>query len=426
VVAGEAIAVGIFLTPAGMAKSLGSPVWLLLVWLVMGTMTLCGALCYGELAARFPQTGGLYVYLREGFGPRLAFLYGWMALLIMDPGVTAALAVGLASYAAYIVPMPAGALPVVALASVGLVAAFNIAATRFGAGFLRWITWLKLGVLAMLVLWALVLRAGDVNNFLPLVERRPGTPPLTEALAGGMVAAFFTFGGWWDVSKISGEVRDPQRTLPRALILGVLAVTAVYILVSATFVYLVPLDQVTSDETFVAQAGEKLFGRTGGQVLSGIVVLCVLGSLAGLLLTAPRVYYAMARDGLFFRSVAELHPRLGTPARAIALQAAMASLLVVLGTFQQILAYFIFSAVLFIGLSVATLFVLPKREPVFLGRSRAVFTLPPTVFLTLLLALLLLILLRSPLPALLGVAVVAAGGFVYPLLRRQTAMAKHA
>lgn len=425
-VAGEAIAVGIFLTPAGMAKSLGSPVWLLLVWLVMGTMTLCGALCYGELAARFPQTGGLYVYLREGFGPRLAFLYGWMALLIMDPGVTAALAVGLASYAAYIVPMPAGALPVVALASVGLVAAFNIAATRFGAGFLRWITWLKLGVLAMLVLWALVLRAGDVNNFLPLVERRPGTPPLTEALAGGMVAAFFTFGGWWDVSKISGEVRDPQRTLPRALILGVLAVTAVYILVSATFVYLVPLDQVTSDETFVAQAGEKLFGRTGGQVLSGIVVLCVLGSLAGLLLTAPRVYYAMARDGLFFRSVAELHPRLGTPARAIALQAAMASLLVVLGTFQQILAYFIFSAVLFIGLSVATLFVLPKREPVFLGRSRAVFTLPPTVFLTLLLALLLLILLRSPLPALLGVAVVAAGGFVYPLLRRQTAMAKHA
>jgi APA family basic amino acid/polyamine antiporter len=161
-------------------------------------------------------------------------------------------------------------------------------------------------------------------------------------------------------------------------------------------------------------------------VLSGIVVLCVLGSLAGLLLTAPRVYYAMARDGLFFRSVAELHPRLGTPARAIALQAAMASLLVVLGTFQQILAYFIYSAVLFIGLSVATLFVLPKREPVFLGRSRAVFTLPPTVFLTLLLALLLLILLRSPLPALLGVAVVAAGGFVYPLLRRQTAMAKHA
>lgn len=423
-VAGEAIAVGIFLTPAGMAKSLGSPFWLLVVWLLMGAMTLCGALCYGELAARFPQTGGLYVYLREGFGPRLAFLYGWMALLIMDPGVTAALAVGLASYTAYIVELPPKALPLVAIFAVVLVAAFNIAATRFGAGFLRWITWLKLSVLAMLVVWALVFRAGDVNNFLPLVERRPGTPPLAEALAGGMVAAFFTFGGWWDVSKISGEVRDPQRTLPRALILGVLAVTTVYVLVSATFVYLVPLDQVTSDETFVAQAGEKLFGRTGGQVLSGIVVLCVLGSLAGLLLTAPRVYYAMAHDGLFFRSVSELHPRLGTPARAIALQAGMALLLIVLGTFQQILAYFIFSAILFIGLSVATLFVLPKREPIVLGEGSLGFFAAPVVFLTLLLALLLLILLRSPLPALLGVAVVAAGGFVYPFLRREAARAR--
>ncbi len=423
-VAGEAIAVGIFLTPAGMAKSLGSPFWLLVVWLVMGAMTLCGALCYGELAARFPQTGGLYVYLREAFGPRLAFLYGWMALLIMDPGVTAALAVGLASYAAYIVELPPGALPVVAIAAVVLVAAFNIAATRLGAGFLRWITWLKLGVLAMLVLWALVFRAGDVNNFLPLVERRPGTPPLAEALAGGMVAAFFTFGGWWDVSKIAGEVRDPQRTLPRALILGVLAVTAVYVLVSATFVYLVPLDQIASDETFVAQAGEKLFGRTGGEILSGIVVLCVLGSLAGVLLTAPRVYYAMARDGLFFPAVAEVHPRWGTPARAIALQAAMASLLIALGTFQQILAYFIFSAVLFIGLSVAALFVLPKREPVVLGSGSLGFFTAPVVFLTLLLGLLLLILLRSPLPALLGVAVVAAGGIVYPFLRRETAMAR--
>jgi APA family basic amino acid/polyamine antiporter len=418
VVAGEAIAVGIFLTPAGMAKSLGSPFWLLVVWLVMGAMTLCGALCYGELAARFPQTGGLYVYLREAFGPRIAFLYGWMALLIMDPGVTAALAVGLASYAAYIVAMPAWALPLVSISAVALVAAFNIGATSLGAGFLRWITWLKLGILALIVVWALAFRAGDGANFLPFVERHAGAPPLAEALAGGLVAAFFTFGGWWDVSKIAGEVRAPQRTLPRALVLGVLAVTLVYISVSAVFIYLVPLEQVTSDQTFVAQAGERLFGRIGGQVLSGVVVLCVLGSLAGLLLTAPRVYYAMARDGLFFPAMAQVHPRLGTPARAIALQAGMAALLIVLGTFQQILAYFIFSAVLFIGLSVAALFVLPRRDPVVLGSGRLGFAAAPVVFLTLLLVLLLLILLRSPVPALLGVAVMASGSLVYPLLAR--------
>ncbi len=392
---------------------------MLVVWLAMGGMTLCGALCYGELAARFPQTGGLYVYLREAFGPLIAFLYGWMAFLIMDPGVTAALAVGLASYAGYILPLPGWALPLVSIAAVLLVAGFNIVATNLGAGFLRWITWLKLAVLGLLVVWALLFRAGDASNFLPFVDRRPGAAPLAEALAGGMVAAFFTFGGWWDVSKIAGELRDPQRTLPRALLLGVLAVMLVYICVSAVFVYLVPLDQVTSDETFVAQAGEKLFGRIGGQILSGIVVLCVLGSLAGLLLTAPRVYYAMARDGLFFPAVAQVHPRLGTPARAIALQAGMACVLIVLGTFQQILAYFIFSAVLFIGLSVATLFVLPRREPSVLGRSRLGFVAAPAVFLTLMLGLLLLILLRSPLPALLGVAVVASGGLVYPFLKRR-------
>jgi len=419
VVAGEAIAVGIFLTPAGMAKSLGSPFWMLMVWLAMGGMTLCGALCYGELAARFPQTGGLYVYLREAFGPLIAFLYGWMAFLIMDPGVTAALAVGLASYAGYILALPGWAPTAVSIAAVVLVAGFNIGATNLGAGFLRWITWLKLAVLGLLVVWAVLFRAGDAGNFLPFVERRAGSAPLAEALAGAMVAAFFTFGGWWDVSKIAGELRDPGRTLPRALILGVLAVTVVYISVSAVFVYLVPLDQVTSDETFVAQAGEKLFGRTGGQILSGIVVLCVLGSLAGLLLTAPRVYYAMARDRLFFPAVAQVHPRLGTPARAIALQAGMACVLIVLGTFQQILAYFIFSAVLFIGLSVAALFVLPRREASVLGRSRFGFAAPPVVFLTLLLGLLLLILVRSPLPPLLGVAVVASGGLVYPLLKRR-------
>jgi APA family basic amino acid/polyamine antiporter len=406
-----------------MAKSLGSPFWLLVVWLVMGAMTLCGALCYGELAARFPQTGGLYVYLREAFGSRTAFLYGWMAFLIMDPGVTAALAVGLASYAGYIFPLPDWALPILAIAAVMLVAAFNLGATNLGAGFLRWLTWLKFAVLGLLVVWALLSRAGDAANFLPFVDRRSGAPPLPEALAGGLVAAFFTFGGWWDVSKIAGEIRDPQRTLPRALILGVLAVTVVYISVSAVFVYLVPLHQVTSDQTFVAQAGEKLFGRMGGQVLSGVVVLCVLGSLAGLLLTAPRVYYAMARDRLFFPAIAQVHPRLGTPARAIALQAGMASLLIALGTFQQILAYFIFSAVLFIGLSVAALFVLPRRDPVVLGRSGLGFMAAPVVFLTLLLMLLLLILLRSPWPALLGVAVVAAGGLVYPFLRRETATA---
>src|SRR4029077_14681552 len=154
---------------------------------------------------------------------------------------------------------------------------------------------------------------------------------------------------WWEISKLAGEARDPARTLPRALAIGVSIITAVYILTSAVFLYLVPLERVTSGETFAAQAGEALFGPAGGRVFAGIVIVAVLGSMLALLMALPRVYYAMARDGVFLQAVAVVHPRFGTPARAIVLQAAFASLLVLLGTFTEILAYFVFVTVLFVA-----------------------------------------------------------------------------
>jgi basic amino acid/polyamine antiporter, APA family len=361
-VAGESIAVGIFLTPAGMAKSLGSPFWLLVVWLGVGAMTLSGALCYGELAGRFPRSGGLYIYLQEIFGRRIAFLYGWMCLLVLDPGLTAALATGAAGYAAYIFRWSPLTVKLAAAAVIWALCAMNILSIRLSAGFLRWTTWLKLGVLALLTVWAIAFRLGAWSNFVPFIARRPGSLPLLPALAAGMVGAFFSFGGWWDVSKIAGEVRDPSRTLPRALLYGVLTVTGVYILVSMVFWYVVPLDKVTSDETFVAQAGEILFGQAGGIIFAAIVVLCVVGGLAAFMMSAPRVYYAMAQDGLFLRSVAKLHSRFNTPTNAIVLQGVIACLLVAVGTFQQIISYVIFAAVGFIGLAAAGLFVLRGRD----------------------------------------------------------------
>jgi basic amino acid/polyamine antiporter, APA family len=416
-VAGEAIAVGIFLTPAGMARALGSPFWLLAVWMVMGIMALCGAFCYGELAARFPAAGGGYVYLREAYGPRVAFLYGWKCFLVLDPGITAALAVGLAAYISYLTPLSAPALKLVAILAILVVAAFNIRNARLGAGLLRWLTWAKLGVLGLLPFWALARGAGSWSNFVPFVAQRPGSEPLVGALAASFVAAFFTFGGWWDASKIAGEVRDPERTLPRALTLGVIAVTGVYILLSVMFIYVVPMGSAGSDETFVAQAGERVFGLAGAKILAMIVVACVLGSLAAVIMTAPRVYYAMARDGVFFHGVAQLHPRFGTPARAIALQAIVATLLVAVGTFRQIIAYFIFVAVVFIGMTVASLFVLRRRlgdQPPALARG---YPVAPAMFLALVLALLVLLAFRNPTQAFLGTAVVALGIPVFALLR---------
>ena len=425
-VAGDAIAVGIFLTPAGMARSLGSPFWLLMIWIVMGAMALSGALCYGELAARFPAAGGGYIYLREAFGPRLAFLYGWMSFLVLDPGVTAALAVGMSSYVAYMVRLSPHAEKAVAVVTILVIAILNIRHTLLGAWLIRWLTILKFAVLGLLAFWAFGARAGNWSHFLPFVHQRSGAEPLLGALAASFVAAFFSFGGWWDVSKIAGEVHHPQRNLPRALALGVLAVTLVYILLSAAFIYIVPIESVTSDETFVAQAGARLFGTAGGLLLAAIVVACVLGSLAGAIMMVPRVYYAMALDGLFFPSVAGIHPRFGTPAHAIALHALLAGLLVGLGTFAQIIAYFIFVAVIFIGLTVAGLFVIRRRAGGDGFRSSG-YPWTAILFLVLVVVLLALLLLRSPVQALLGLGVVALGIPCFRLLRfRGGAPARHA
>jgi basic amino acid/polyamine antiporter, APA family len=425
-VAGETIAVGIFLTPAGMAKSLGSPFYLLLIWIVVGILTVCGALTYGELAARFPRDGGVYVFLEETYGRGVAFLYGWMCLLVLDPGLTAALAVGLASYFGYIVPVsPIGA-KVVAIAVIWLICVLNVLSIRLSAGVLRWSTWLKLGLLAVLVVWGFSLHAGSWSNFLPLIAQRPGSVPLIPALGAAMVGAFFSFGGWWDVSKISGEVRDPGRTLPRAMLFGTLAVTAVYILVSAVFLYLVPLVGVTSNETFVAQAGNVLFGALGGKIFAAIVIVCVFSSLAALIMSAPRVYYAMAQDGLFFKRVSQISRRFGTPVRAILIQGTISSLLVVVSSFQKIIDYFIFVAVVFLAMAGAGLFLARRKDaeadPAF---RTPLYPLPVVVFLLLILTLLVLLAGHSPVEAALGGAVVLAGIPAYFLFRSGRVSNRH-
>jgi APA family basic amino acid/polyamine antiporter len=415
-VVGEVVGVGIFLTPAGMAKSLGSPLWLLVVWLLMGAMALCGALCYGELAARHPQAGGGYVYLREAYGRPIAFLYGWMALLVMDPGLTAALAVGMAGYVAYILNLSPIGTKLVAVAAIVLLTVINIRGVKLGAWLMRWLTVLKLGLLLFIFLWGFGFQLGNWSNFTPFVAQRAHSAPLWPALAGGLVAAFFSFGGWWDVTKLAGEVREPGRTLPRALVYGVVIVTLIYILTSAVFFYLVPLDSITTGETFAAQAGEVLFGRAGAQVFSLIIIVSVVGSLAALVMSAPRVYFAMARDGVFVPAAAVVHPRFGTPARAIAFQALLASALVALGSFNQIVSYFIFVLVVFIALTVASLFVLRRNEssrPEYLTLG---YPVTPIVFLVLVGGLLFLLGSNSPKQSFFGVGVVALGIPVYYFL----------
>ena len=419
-IVGEIIAVGIFLTPAGMAKALGSPFWLLLVWVLMAALSLCGALCFSELAVRFPEAGGGYAYLREIYGPGLAFLYGWMALLVMDPGLTAAIATGAASYVGYGLHLSARGNQLVAIAAIVLLALANIRGVKLGALFVRWLTFLKVGFLGGMVLLAFVGQMGHWSNFVPFVAQRPGSKPLPEALAIGLVGSFFAFAGWWDVSKVAGEVRDPARTMPRAFVYGLLIVATVYILTSAAFVYLVPMQDVTNGQAFAAQIGEVLFGRTGAQVFSFFVIVAVLGSLAPIIMSAPRVYFAMARDGLFFPAAAAVHPRFHTPARSIAIQAILASILVLSGTFEEIISYFFFVVLVFIGLTVFGLFLLRRRQRVSLEYSTPGYPFTPIVFLLLLCVMLFLLGVGQPKQSFLGLAVVLLGVPVYYAIFKRT------
>src|ERR1017187_505664 len=321
VVTGEAISLGIFLTPAGMAKSLGSSALLGAVWCGMAVVTLAGALCFTELAVRFPQAGGEYVYLRQGFGRRVAFLYGWMAAVVMYPGVAAALCVGAVPYVQALVPLPdwfAAAVPALILLSLGAV---NYAGSQLNNKVMTALNWLKIPVLAALVGWALVSGRATLANLEPITMRRAGSDQLMAAIAGAAISAFFCFGGWWEAGKIAGEVRDPRRTLPIAFTGGVLVVTAIYLMVSFAFVAVVPMEQIQTNTAFVAQFGQALFGASGGRVLSACVLLCVLGGLMVLSMAVPRVTFALARaeaggdvHGGPPPFSARLHPRFGTPA----------------------------------------------------------------------------------------------------------------
>ncbi|MFN8091950.1 MAG: amino acid permease [Vicinamibacteria bacterium] len=423
-IVGQVIGIGIFLTPAEMAQGLGAAALVHGMWALAGAMALAGALCYAELASRFPEAGGAYVYLREGWGERAAFLYGWKCLLVMDPGITAALAAGLADYVLYLRPGLPGGAKAVAVASILLLAALTALGTRLAAGTLVVVTAVKLAVLAVIVGWGFAAADAAGRGALTSAVRYHGAPPLLPALAGGFVAAFFSFGGWWEAARMAGEVRDPRRTLPRAFVLGILLVTAVYILTSAVVMALVPASTSGSATAVAARVGERLFGHAGGTVLALAVCVSVIGSLAAVMLLTPRTYVALARDGLFPRRFAMNHPSLGTPVLAIAVQSVLATAMVLLGSFSDIVAFFVFVTVAFIAASVATLYRL--GPPTDGGFETPFRRFVPAFFVGLCVVLLALLLAGRPVQALLGAAVVACGVPVHAWLRRQGALRREA
>jgi APA family basic amino acid/polyamine antiporter len=424
VVTGEAISLGIFLTPAGMAKSLGSPALLVAVWCGMAVVTLAGALCFTELAVRNPEDGGEYIYLRRGFGRQVAFLYGWMAAVVMFPGVAAALAVGIVPYVHALIPIPPRLEAWVPAGLLLALGAANYFGTRLSSGVMSTLNWLKVPVLAALIGWAFLSGHAAMANMLPLATRRAGSDPLVDGIAGATISAFFCFGGWWEAGKIAGEVKNPSRNLAVAFSGGVLIVTAIYLMLSLAFVAVVPMQQIGSNTAFVALFGEALFGSAGGKVLAVCVVLCVMGGLMVLTMAVPRVTFALAQSearnansGLL-GAFARLHSRFGTPANGVLLQTGMALIVVTLGAFDKILAYIIFPSVMFLALTAATLF--KTITPV----KRWWYPVAPVMFIGGSGVLGMLLLMHNPGAALLGAGIVLCGLPVRWMLTRANKPAK--
>ncbi|MGE5276523.1 MAG: APC family permease [Acidobacteriota bacterium] len=412
-VVGHTIGVGIFLTPAELIGALASPALTLGLWLLCGVAVVFGALTFGELASRHPQAGGPYIYLRQAWGRRVAFLYGWQCLLVMDPGITASLAIGMSQYLVVIWPAAAGRERWLALATVWALAFLNMAGLELSTRLLNVLTAGKVLALGAIVVAALTVGAGSWTHFEPFFARRPGSLPIVQALALGLTGAFYSFGGFWEASRVAGEVRDPRRELPRALALGVAVITAAYLLTTVSFVYLVPPEQTTGASEFARRAGEALLGRSGAPALASVVVLSVVASAMALLFMAPRVYLAMSRDALFPAALATRHPATKAPVRATALLAAIASVFVLSGTFPQIVAFFMCTTLGFIALAAAGLFVLRRREPREDGFLAPGYPATPALFVLLVAAVVVLIAVARPLQALAGAALVLLGVPVY-------------
>jgi amino acid transporter len=358
VTVGIMIGSGVFRVPAAVAAQTGSPGVMLLVWVVGALVALCGALSLAEVAALFPRAGGMYVYLREAYGPLTAFLFGWLYLIIIPTGA-GAIALVFAEYLSRLVPLTPGQVRLAAAALIVLLAAAQYRSLRFGAAIQNVSTAAKVLAIVALTVAAFVLGRGDG------AWAAGGTiHPVTWGGFGlGLVTVLWAYNGWQDVTCLSGEVRDPRRALPRALVGGTFAVAIVYLLANAAYLHVLPLSAMASSPLVAADVAVRLVGPVGAALVAALVCISTFGALNAVLMAIPRVFWAMADDGLFFRFVAAVHPRYRTPHMAITATAVLSVVYLALQTFEQLIEAFILASLPFWALSVASVFVFRRRRP---------------------------------------------------------------
>src|SRR5580704_6992003 len=377
---GGVIGSSIFLTAKDIAGPLPHPVLFLLVWVLGGAISMCACFAFAELGTMFPDSGGQYVYLREAYGDLPAFLYGWMMFSVGNGGSIAALAVGSAAYLGLIIPSisqehvvvsASGVLltraHIMALIMIAAVTWINVAGLRRGALLQNVATWAKFIAMAAFVILGFAIGKGDWHHFTANpahgLSMGVSTGQLLSAFGVALIAVFWAYDGWVYIGWVAGEMKEPRRNVPLAMMLGVTIVGVIYVAMNMTYLYAMPISEIVKHETIAHAAAVALFSPAAAVWLSALVAVSCFGAMACAILGSPRIYYAMARDGLFFRRMAEVHPKWRTPAFALIGQGIWAGVLTLSGRYDQLYTYVMFGMVLSYTLTVVGLFVLRWKRP---------------------------------------------------------------
>ncbi|MBX2991543.1 MAG: amino acid permease [Bacteroidetes bacterium] len=420
---GSTIGSGIFLTPSLIAHELQTPWLILAVWVVGGLMAVAGALTFAELGGLMPGAGGVYVYLSEAYGGIFGFLYGWAYLLVVNTGGVAALSIAFATYFGYFVPLDPMQLKVAAICGLAIVTIVNVLGVKVGGIFSDIFTLLKMAGILLLIIVGLGWGSSSTTDFSASIGSF--TNGLGSALAVAMVGVLWSYGGWQHASFAAAEAKDPKRTVPFAMVVGALTVTVIYLLTNVAYMFLLPIDAIGSSERVAADAIGKVLGPEGAGIIAIAIFISTFGTAGIYTLTAPRIYFAMANDGVFFKKVAEVHPRYQTPAVAILIQSIWAAILILFwGTFNELISYVVFTDWIFFGLAAASVFIFRRTRPN-AERPYRTFGYPvtPLFFIALAAWFVFNTFIEKPEQAIAGLGFLALGIPVYYFWRRQNSSA---
>jgi len=358
---GSSIGSGIFLTPALIAHQLPSLPFIAGIWIVGGLMAMAGALTFAELGGMMPGAGGVYVYLSEAYGPLFGFLYGWAYFLVVNTGGVAALSLAFATYLGYFIPLGQSGLIITAVAGLLFLTVINVLGVKVGGIFADLFTILKIGGILFLIVAGLFwghVTPGEGGTSVPLDSS------IWNSLSLAMVGILWSYGGWQHASYAAGEAKDPRKTVPFAMVVGAVVVTVLYLAVNVAYARALSIPAMGGSQRLAADAMESLVGPTGGKIIALAIFISTFGTAGIYTLTAPRIYFAMANDGLFFKKIASVHPRFGTPAAAIIAQTGVALLLIFFwGTFENLISYVTFTDWIFFTMAGASVFLFRKRRP---------------------------------------------------------------